>query len=327
MQLSPLFLYYWFSGPEGQAQIIAAGIGSSVPGFNLGQLRQMRVPLPPLDAQDAITSVLSALDDKIDLNRRVNETLEAMARAIFKDWFIDFGPTRAKIEGRAPYLAPKIWALFPDQLDNEGKPEGWNRSPLYDVANIISGGTPKTSVAEYWDGNIPWFSVVDAPPLSDVFVLDTERHITEVGLASCAASLLPMGVTIVTARGTVGKLALTGSPMAMNQSCYALSGKAPLARYSTHFLIHDAVRALQTNTHGSVFDTITRETFRAVTAIIPTSEGVLAYENAVAPIMEHILSNGRENRTLAQIRDLLLPKLMSGEIRVKDAAKVTEMAL
>ena len=82
--------------------------------------------LPPLAEQDAIASILGALDDKIDLNRRMNETLEAMARAIFKDWFVDFGPTRAKMEGRAPYLAPEIWALFPDRLDDEGKPEGWS---------------------------------------------------------------------------------------------------------------------------------------------------------------------------------------------------------
>jgi type I restriction enzyme S subunit len=100
-----------------------------------------------------------------------------------------------------------------------------------------------------------------------------------------------------------------------------------LARYSTYFLIHDAVRALQTNTHGSVFDTITRDTFIAVSATIPTPECVLAYENAVTPMMERILSNGRETKTLVQIRDLLLPKLMSGEIRLKDAENVMEAVL
>ena len=90
------------------------------------RFRSFRLPFPPLTSKRAIASILGALDDKIDLNRRMNETLEAMARAIFKDWFVDFGPTRAKMEGRAPYLAPEIWALFPDRLDNEGKPEGWD---------------------------------------------------------------------------------------------------------------------------------------------------------------------------------------------------------
>src|ERR1700737_2348759 len=116
-----LFLYYWFSGPAGQADILSGSIGSSVPGFNLGQLRKMKVPLPSMKEQHNIVSILGALDDKIDLNRRMNETLEAMARATFKDLFIDFGPTRAKMEGRAAYLAPEIWALFPDRLGNGGK--------------------------------------------------------------------------------------------------------------------------------------------------------------------------------------------------------------
>jgi type I restriction enzyme S subunit len=168
---------------------------------------------------------------------------------------------------------------------------------------------------------------VDAPKLSDVFVLNTQKHITEAALASCAASLLPIGVTIVTARGTVGKLAMTGNPMAINQSCYALSGKAPLEQYSTYFLIYDAVRALQSNTHGSVFDTITRETFKSVTAVIPPSKCVRGFECVVTPMMERILTNRRESATLIQARDFLLPKLMSGEVRVKDAEKIVETVL
>ena len=100
--------------------------------------RPCRLPLPPLVGATARSpAILGALDDKIDLNRRMNETLEAMARAIFKDWFVDFGPTRAKMEGRAPYLAPEIWALFPDRLDDEGKPEGWTTDSLGDIASRL----------------------------------------------------------------------------------------------------------------------------------------------------------------------------------------------
>jgi type I restriction enzyme S subunit len=101
-KVMPLYLYYWFGSPAGQADILSGSIGSSVPGFNLGQLRKMKVPLPSMAEQRSIVSILGALDDKIDLNRRMNATLEALARAIFKDWFFDFGPTRAKIEGRLP---------------------------------------------------------------------------------------------------------------------------------------------------------------------------------------------------------------------------------
>jgi type I restriction enzyme S subunit len=110
--------------------IDAHTVGAVQQHFNVGSARQIRFRLPPISEQDRILGVLGALDDKIDINRRTNETLEAMARAIFKDWFVDFGPTCAKMEGRAPYLAPEVWALFSDRLDNDGKPEGWKSGML-----------------------------------------------------------------------------------------------------------------------------------------------------------------------------------------------------
>jgi type I restriction enzyme S subunit len=257
----------------------------------------------------------------------MNETLEAMARAIFKDWFVDFGPVRAKAEGRPPYLAPDLWALFPDALDDEDKPVGWEEKSISELIEIIGGGTPKTSVPEYWGGGIPWFSVADTPNLSDVFVIDTEKHITESGLKNSSTQILPKGATIVTARGTVGKLACVAVPMAMNQSCYAVIGKPPLRSYFTYFMLKGAVQGLQANTHGSVFDTITRSTFSAVESICPTDLLVQMFDDVVSLLMVRILSNLQESKTIAQLRDLLLPKLMSGEIRLREAEQIVEQAL
>jgi type I restriction enzyme, S subunit len=129
-QIDPLFAFYWFSSKEMVAYVQQRNTGSSVPLINLSVLRSLPLPLLRLHFPSSALSphILGALDDKIDLNRRMNETLEAMARALFKDWFVDFGPTRAKMEGRDPYLAPELWALFPDRLDDEGKPEGWGLS-------------------------------------------------------------------------------------------------------------------------------------------------------------------------------------------------------
>ena len=107
--------------------------------LNLGDLSKLPIVLPPLHERRAVASILGALDDKIELNRRMNETLEAMARAIFQDWFVTFGPTRAKMEGRPPYLAPNLWSLFPDRLDAEGKPEGWREAPLDQIADFLNG--------------------------------------------------------------------------------------------------------------------------------------------------------------------------------------------
>ena len=285
---------------------------------------QWLVPVPPLDKQAKIAETLSVFDDKIALNRRMNETLEAMARALFKDWFVDFGPTRAKIEGRDPYLASEIWDLFPDKLDEDGKPVEWKNAPLKEFFSIIGGGTPKTSVEEYWDGEIPWFSVVDTPPKGSVFVTVTDKSITERGLEESSARLIPEGTTIISARGTVGNLAMAAQEMAFNQSCYALRANDRTGDCSVYLAAQHMMAQLQSMAHGSVFSTITRQTFEAVSLPMPSHAVTQAFEAFVEPLFLRIKSNVIETTTLAQARDLLLPKLISGEIRVGDADKFVQ---
>ena len=180
-----------------------------MPNLNEGIIRALPLKLPPLPEQRAIAHTLGTLDDQIGLNRRMNETLEGMARAIFKSWFVDFDPVRAKAEGRDTTLPKDIADLFPDRFEDselDQSPAGWWVRPFSAMVEIIGGGTPKTSDSEYWDGSIPWFSVVDAPSESDVFVISTEKCITRKGLENSSARLLPEGTTIISARGTVGKL-------------------------------------------------------------------------------------------------------------------------
>lgn len=282
--------------------------------------------LPPIEAQRSIASILGLLDDKIDLNRQTNETLEAMARALFRDWFVDFGPTRAKMAGEAPYLAQELWELFPDRLDDEGKPEGWETSTFDHCITILTGGTPKTSVPSYWNGSIPWFSVVDAPTESDVYVLDTTKKITQDGLNNSAASILPENTIIISARGTVGKLALTSGNMTMNQSCYGIRGSNGYGQYFILQTLKNILNELKKHTHGSVFDTITRQTFSTISTTLPSLRIAQHYENMVSKYFERILVSCQESRTLSGLRDLLLPKLMSGEISIRDAEKMVEDA-
>lgn len=285
-------------------------------------IEALPILLPPLHEQRAIAEVLGALDDKIEHNRRTNETLEALARSLFRDWFVDFGPTRAKAEGREAYLAPDLWALFPDAFNEEGIPEGWRWEPLSSIIEMIGGGTPKTSVTEYWNGHIPWFSVVDAPSNSDVFVVDTEKKITQAGLSNSSTKILRKGTTIVTARGTVGKLALAGVDLAMNQSCYGIVGAQGFGDCLTYFSVKSAVDRLKDKAHGSVFDTITRSTFDSVSATVSAPATAWAFEELASPMMESILKNVLENQKLAEMRDCLLPKLISGEVRVREAEKI-----
>lgn len=290
-------------------------------------MRDFAFRLPPLGVQKQISSVLCALDDRITLLRETNATLEAIAQALFKSCFVDFDPVRAKQAGRAPEgMDEATAALFPDSFEESELglvPKGWRVGSFTETLDVIGGGTPKTSVEAFWNGDIPWFSVVDAPAPSDVFVIDTEKHITEAGLHGSSTKLLPAGTTIISARGTVGRLALTGREMAMNQSCYGLRGKAGDA-YFTYFCTCRLVETLKQRTHGSVFDTITRDTLSGVVTVYPEKSVISAFEGLLAPVMERIRENLKQAQTLATLRDTLLPRLISGALRLPEAEALVE---
>ena len=317
------FLLFALQSPYIQFQIgWNEGTGSTVSNLRIPVLESLKIPTPPMSLQVEIATTLGALDDRITLLRETNATLEAIAQALFKSWFVDFDPVRAKMEGRAPEgMDEATAALFPDALEESELgwvPKGWNTQTFRDTINIIGGGTPKTSNPDFWGGEIPWFSVVDAPNATDVFVVDTDKHITEAGLNGSSTKLLPTGTTIISARGTVGRLALTGRPMAMNQSCYGLLGKAGDA-YFTYFSTTRLVEQLKQRAHGSVFDTITQDTFSGVMVSYPRREVIAAFEVSVEPLMLRLRENLLQSETLATLRDTLLPRLISGQLRLPEA--------
>ena len=336
----PEYLVWYFKSPEGQHQLLANTSQVGVPSIAqpVTYLRTLAISLPPLSEQSTIAHVLGTLDDKVELNRQMNETLEEMARALFKSWFVDFDPVRAKeglstrtssgsewsVERARAYLDSmdeNIVELFPDRLV-ESKlgqiPEGWEVGVLNDAIELLSGGTPRTSVASYWDGGVPWYTAKDSPSLSDVFVLQTERTITIEGVDNSAAKILPFGTTIITARGTVGRLACLGVPMAINQTCYGIRGAHGYPDLFTYMIVRRTVDELHQRTHGTVFDTITRQTFKFVETVMPPVELALVFESKIKPVLGRILNNLHESRTLVVERDSLLPKLVSGQIRIVD---------
>ena len=284
-------------------------------------LEKLLVVWPNPKIRRSIVNILGTLDDKIELNRRMNETLEAMAQALFKSWFVDFDPVRAKMEGRPTGLPKEIEDLFPDSFEDSelGEiPRGWGIGLFTNVFEIVGGGTPKTSIEKYWNGNIPWFSVEDSPNESDIWVIDTKRRITEEGLLNSSTKILPIGSVIITARGTVGKIALVGVPMAMNQSCYGIHGKFP-ANFWTYFSIKELIAELKQNVHGSVFDTITRNTLERIFLVLPPNKILEVFETQVQSILNNICLNLNESKNLSNIREILLPKLLSGDIRVRQS--------
>ena len=343
------YIYLYFRSAEAKRVIGNNAIIGGVPHINLGILKAIEIHLPSLSVQKRIVGIIKNLDDKIKGNRQANQTLEQIAQAIFKSWFVYFEPTRAKItakqNGQDPeraamaaisgktleeldQLSPEqqqqlktTASLFPDVLtDSElGEiPEGWKINPLSKMVELIGGGTPKKSENDYWGGEIPWFSVKDSPIEGDVFVIDTELKITDLGLRKSSTKLLPEGVTIISARGTVGRLALVGIPTAMNQSCYGVKGSNGIGVYLNYFNLKEGVSILQQNSHGAVFDTITRNTFETV--VIAESAIGLKYEfeKNVSGVFDKIKNNLFENKSLEGVRDALIPKLLAGDLKVDE---------
>lgn len=342
------YLLYALQSPFVKNQIRwNEGTGSTVSNIRIPVLEKIDIPRHD-QAETSIAKALGMLDSQIDLNRRINQTLEAMAQAIFKSWFVDFDPVKAKIaaieQGEDPLRAAMLAisgktdteldqmprehydqlaataALFPDEMEESelGEiPKGWGTALLSKLTQLIGGGTPKRSESRFWDGTIPWFSVRDVPNDGDVWVVDTVEKITEVGLLKSSTKLLRKGTTIISARGTVGKLAMVGQEMGMNQSCYGVLGAEGIGDFFNYFNLRFAVETLKRNTHGAVFDTITQATFETVTCVKPDNSAMKKFDEIVDPLLKRIQSNVFQSRELAELRDALLPKLLSGEVSVE----------
>jgi type I restriction enzyme S subunit len=322
--LDKLFLYHAMRHKAYRDEIVAGATGTTVKHTSPTKIKRFRIQLPSRSEQEAIAKVLSSLDDKIELGRWMNRTLEAIARTIFRAWFVDFEPVKAKAAGASEFrgMSQDVFDQLPDHFVESELgfvPAEWKVVPLSELINILGGGTPKRKVSQYWNGSIPWFSIRDAPADGDIFVIDTEEAITESGVNNSAAKVMRAGTTIISARGTVGRLAITAVPMAMNQSCYGAQGVDGIGDSFVYFSLRDAVAELQQRTHGSVFDTITRTTFNMLNRVRPEPQVLKAFEEVVAPYLRHIQINRFEARSLAAIRDALLPKMISGEIKLTDA--------
>jgi type I restriction enzyme S subunit len=303
------FLYYLLSTSIKQIQKNVHGAVFDT--ITRDTFEKIDVIVPPLPEQKEIAAVLSSLDDKIELLRAQNKTLEGMAETLFKQWFMKFDFPDA--QGR-PYRSSG-GKMVESELGEI--PAGWRVDSFASTVDILGGGTPKTDRDEYWNGGIPWFSVVDSPSETDVFVLKTEKTISEEGVKNSAAQILPEGTTIITARGTVGKLAVMGIPMAINQSCYGLRAKNGDFPYFTYYMTNKLLQELKQSVHGSVFDTITKETLNGIYTEAPSLTVQEAFEKTVAPVMNRMRANLQEVSSLGKIRDSILPKLMKGALRVK----------
>lgn len=309
----PLFLHFWIESlrPILKESIGVTGIGAGK--FDLSFLQGLPFPDLPIERQEAIGKLAASFDRKIELNRRMNATLETMARAIFRDWFVDFGPTRAKIEGREPYLAPDLWPLFPARLTDQGIPEGWEMGTLGDVAESPRRGVKPSEIPEH----TPYIGLEHMPRRS-IALSEWEGA----GKVTSNKSAFRKGeflfgklrpyfhkVGVAPVDGICSTDIVVVRPKRKEWSAYTLACISS----------DDFVEFTNAASTGTKMPRTSWKVMSAYETCLGTNEVVAAYQRIVAPMIERIIANIHESRTLAQTRDLLLPRLMSGELRVAEA--------
>jgi type I restriction enzyme S subunit len=310
-----LFLYYLFSSPELQDRIKNQSIGSSVPGFNLGQLRRMLIRVPEVEEQRAIANILGTLDDKIELNRRMTETLEAMARAIFKSWFVDFDPVRAKVEGRDPGLPKPLADLFPDGFEDSelGEiPAGWAVGCVDDEFALTMGQSPPGDTYNETGEGLPFYQ-----GRADFSFRFPTRRV----YCTAPTRLAKAGDTLISVRAPVGDINMASEDCAIGRGVAAARHRTGSRSYSYQFMRSLEGVFARFEAEGTVFGSIGKRDFHALSCVVPPRDMVFRFERAMLPIDSRIEVNERESGALARLRDTLLSKLIFGELRVNDAER------
>ncbi|EKD86152.1 MAG: hypothetical protein ACD_37C00442G0003 [uncultured bacterium] len=294
-----------------QFQAIAEARSGTFPQVTFNAIAHFPIKLPPLVEQKEIVGILSSLDNKIELLRKQNETLEQIAQAIFNEWFVEFNFPNEKGE---PYKASG-GKMIESELGEI--PEGWEIDRISDYVTIRGGTTPSTKIKDYWNGNIAWTSPKDLSGLNAMFLLKTEKKITEEGLKKIGSGLLPKGTLLLSSRAPIGYLAISSIDIAINQGYIAfLSGQYFSNNYMFLWLKANMQKVINA-ANGSTFLEISKSSFQKIECFVP-EEGILKeFDLITQAIFEKISKNLYQIETLSQVRGALLPRLMSGEARVK----------
>ncbi|ENE9286499.1 restriction endonuclease subunit S [Vibrio cholerae] len=347
----PYFVYSYFRTTEAKTLIERSAIVGGVPHINLGILKEFKLKLPPLCVQKRVANISRILDNKITLNRQINQTLEQMAQTLFKSWFVDFDPVmdnaldagnlipdelqhRAEArkavresEGFKP-LPEDVRQLFPDAFEESElgwAPKGWMVSTAGDEFTVKGGSTPSTKNAEFWEGgDIHWTSPKDLSGKTDKIMLDTERKITSEGLRKITSGLLPENTVLMSSRAPIGYLALAKIPVAVNQGYIAIPSTTRLSQEYALYWLASSIDEIKGIAGGTTFAEISKKTFKSIQMTVPNEETIHMFSKLASDYLDKISSNAKEVNTLTKLRDTLLPKLISGELRLDDIELAVE---
>ena len=291
--------------------------------INLKDVRALPVPMPPPHERAQIIEMVGALDDRIALLRETNATLEAIAQALFKSWFVDFDPVSAKSQSLGPAgMDEATAALFPDGFEATEigeTPRGWTVLPVGDAVECVGGATPDTKDERYWShAEHAWTTPKDLSGLASPVLLRTERLISAQGLARIGSGLLPAGTLLMSSRAPIGYLAIAQLPLAINQGYIAMLPGGRLPPLYMLFWCRQNMELIKARANGSTFMEISKKAFRPIPALVPPEPVVSAFEHTASPLFARIVENERQAQTLAQLRDTLLPRLLSGQLRLAE---------
>ena len=274
-------------------------------------MRKLIIPCPELSEQRSIAKILSDLDAKIELNNKMNKTLEAIGQALFKRWFVDF---EFPNEQGKPYKSSG-GKMVESELGMI--PNNWRITTMDDEFIIRGGSTPSTERKEYWNGDINWCTPKDLSSLNFPVLLKTERKITKEGLNSISSGILPRGTLLLSSRAPIGYLAISQVETAINQGFIGIICTKEIYNLFLLSWLQINMNLIKSMANGSTFQEINKSNFRKIEIIAPDKAILNKFYLFMRSLFNKIVINERESENLAQIRDSLLPKLMSGEIRLR----------
>ena len=285
--LYPLYLYYYFCMESTKRFVRNIAVGATMPSINTKLMGEVEVSVPSIDTQKRIVTILSSIDDKIELNAVINENLEQQAQAYFVDLFI----TNAD--------------------------PNWKMGTVSDFGNVIGGGTPSKKVEEYYTSNgIAWITPKDLSNDKSKFVAHGETDITELGLAKSSATLMPKGTVLFSSRAPIGYIAIADDQVSTNQGFKSIVPFSNVGNAFVYYYLKENLSAIENVASGSTFKEVSGSTLKNFSAVIPDNETLTEFQRFCSPLFEQQRALEYENRYLATLRDTLLPKLMNGEIDV-----------
>ena len=326
-QLRPEFVFNFLRVPINRTRAAYGNTGTTVQDLPYDVIYEQLIPIPTLQEQDRINSFIATLDRKIELNTAMAATMERIAHSIFKSWFIDFDPVKAKMAGEKPVgMDDATAALFPDRMEDSELspiPKGWELSQIGDEVECVGGSTPSTSNSEFWDGDICWTTPKDLSKQIGLITTTSERRITSKGLEKISSGILPVNSVLMSSRAPIGYLSVNAVPSAINQGFIALRQNPRFASLYLLFWLQTNMAEIKNRAGGGTFAEISKTAFKSIPFVVP-DEGILKkYEEISEPTLLQLAALTLQNQELIELRDSLLPRLITGELQIPEKMLVS----